>query len=113
MPECEKLAELEYRMSEGDLRMSKIESELGVLTKLSHTLDGVLKASKYITGLGLTIVALFIWILLEKNTEFKEMQTTLKTQGETMIQLIHSHQELEKDTQKDITQIREVIKERK
>lgn len=90
-------AVLTERFNEGNMRMTKIESELEMLSRLSLVLKGFLRSVHVFSALLAAVVALFLWILLEKNVEFNEMRHAIRTQGETMIELIHSSKTQEKD----------------
>jgi prefoldin subunit 5 len=104
---------MEERLDKGEDRMESIERKLEDVHELATSFRGFSKSLNIIAALGTSLVALFVWILLEKNKQFEEIQAAIKTQGEAIVKLIHSHQELEKDTAKEFGWIKESIRQHK
>lgn len=86
----------------GEIRMDKIEEDLAVLHKLLSVFEGFTKSFKVICYLGGAIMAMFLWILFEKNSDIKLVQDTLLKHTVTLERLVVSHAELERDFNREV-----------
>ncbi len=96
----------------GEERMDKIEGNITNLNKLVDIFEGFSKSIRIIMYLGGVILAMFIWILFQKNDEIisishdiKAVQATLVPITVSLEKTIQAHQELEKDFRRDTARI--------
>ncbi len=92
----------ESSFARGEERMDKIEQDLAVISKLVGVFEGFTRSFKTISYLAGAVMALFLWILLEKNNDIKNTQETLLKHTVTLERLVVSHGELERDFRREI-----------
>tara|TARA_R110000822_G_scaffold21497_1_gene67950 strand:+ start:187 stop:555 length:369 start_codon:yes stop_codon:yes gene_type:complete len=77
----EQLADVVSKITKNSERIQIIETELDFISSVIKTADGFIKGIKttlaWSSFVFAGILSIFVWILLEKNGEFKEMQKSI------------------------------------
>ncbi len=97
--------EMTDRFKAGDDRMVKIEGDISALSRLADAFEGFKKALNMIGWISGAVLALFMWILLEKNADIKATQETLVKHAITLEKMVGSHQELERDMRREFDRL--------
>jgi len=77
----DQMEEMLSRLAKNSDRIAVIETELTFISTVVRTADGFIKGLKsaltWSTLLCASFISLFVWVLSEKNGEFKEMQKSI------------------------------------
>ncbi len=97
--------EMTDRFKAGDDRMANIETEVISLNRLADAFEGFRKALHLVGWFAGAVLALFMWILLEKNADIKATQETLIKHAIALEKIVDSHQELERDVRREFDRL--------
>lgn len=90
---------------DGKSRMDDIEKDLNAISKVVATVNGFLLSMKFTIGIAAAFLGLFGWVLLEKNSDIKEIQKTLMEhtiQNTEMLTLLKGEMRKNEEQQKRI-----------
>lgn len=90
------------RLQEGNERMARIEEDLRPLKNLYHAVIGA-------ATVGGLLIGILIYVYQEDRATLKLLGEVLQRQGTTMEKLIQSHQNLERETEREFARWEKVL----
>ena len=92
-------------LASSDFRMALLEGHVKEIKETLTPVDAFMRSLKIISGLAAAIMAMFLWIALQRDADLKSMQATINTHTQQISESIALLRESMRDHEKDINRI--------
>ena len=92
-------------LASGAFRMTMLEGHVEEIKNTLTPIDAFMRSLKIISTLAAACMALFLWIMLQRDADLKSMQSTISTHTQQISEAISLLRESMKDHDKDISRI--------